>query len=74
MATTVTSTIVLLQIIIFKYTSPCKCSDSLLRQNNFNDQNWAVHKCVRRQFSVSQRCEIHRLEGHAENNLGLPLD
>lgn len=49
-ATAVTSTIV----IIFKYTSPCKCSDSLLCQNNFNDQIWPIHKCVRRQFSVTQ--------------------
>lgn len=46
MATAVTPTIVLFQII----TSPCKCSDSLLCQN-FNDQKiWPLHKCVRRQF------------------------
>lgn len=69
MAIAVTPPIVLLQIT----TSPCKCSDSLLCKN-FNDQIWPIHKCIRRQFSVSQWSEIHRLEGHAgNNNLGLPL-
>lgn len=72
MATAVTSTIVLLQIIILKYTSPCKCSDSLLCKRTTLMTKFGL--------SINVSGDIFlwlsdlKYIGHAETNLALPLD